>query len=1467
MRRIFLWLTLVLGLMTAPAWAFFSLLGFQNSMIEFLIEQLSTEGELEITVDEVVESEDGASVLRGLSIADSEGVWFTAATLDFAWNPTRLLRGEVEFSRLSMDGVRVIRPPIVPESETEPEPTDPDAPLIPKIAWPRSPLTMRIEGLALTDVQIAEPLLGHALAFDANGSAQDEGDIQSVMLDLVRTDTVAGEISLAYARDFSDNTLKVTLEAQESAGGLITALSGLPDDAASNITLSADGPPEAWRTELALDLANTITMSGEAVIAYQGPLQVDASLQARPGPQLDPQLAALLGTEADLIARVKEGADGVIEISEGRIDSPDLKLTASGTYARPTGAADLEIDLDAGAALAGPIEGVEFGGLTFKGRVQGAPGDIAADGDLVLAGLATAPVDLERAELNVDVRQSNSDGQTTTALEVTGLTRGLRLDKIGADVIGDADTEILAELTGDSLTLDQFWLHSNVLRLTLSGNADLATQDAELGFGLASPDLSPVARAYGVEAHGAIDTAGMLTRAGGVTELSVTTELSEFAHAFADAQALSLTSDLRLQEDTLAFDLTGQGVQMRIDRIGADLLPESTFEAKGTLTGDQLELEGAVLRSPLADLGLSGDLHLTERRGALRYQLETAELAPLAALYDQPARGALSATGTATLTGDDAPPRVAGDLGLAGLVWDGARYGRLDVRHDVEASPTANGTISVSNEGGPFGSVAVSTRFALDQPSLTLEDLDARALGLRATGAVKANLDGPLAEGQLAFRANDLSALRRVTGADLAGRAEGSILLSTPGGRQNAKLALTATGVRTGGLTVQTARINAALSNLLGSPGVDANVTAKDVATGGLTLADVTTQVKGPLSRLDFKTAVAGQLDGKTVRADASGRADVSTPTVRATIAQAEAALDSLEVSLNAPLRITSRGGTVTLKGLDLALPAGGNLAGDVTSHGGPISGGITLAMPDLTFLKEFADIPLARGGLDAMLDFDTRRRRASGTANGRDVVFEGIDATGALTLDSELNWQGRAADVRATVSGDFGDPLMVTASLPVSGGSIPGLANKGPVSAAITWAGEIGDLWALVPAPGHVLSGQTKIDLGVSGDIAQPQITGGIAVTEGSYQNLDAGTILTDLEITTSLSAGGDLALSVKGSDGAAGTVVTEGTVALDASGIDLTTTIDQAVLVRRDDVLARLDGQIAVKGPVSALNVTGEITLDEAEVRLVNANPPGIVTLGDVLIKGEPEPEVKEDTSSVTLALDVNAPGRLFVRGRGLDSEWQLGLKIRGDAASPRITGRIERVRGRLDLIGKAFDMARGRIDFDGGKKIDPRIEIVLERETSDLTGRIVVDGLSSDPQLAFTSTPSLPEDEVLPRTIFGKSSQALTGSQAIQLALGLATLMDGGGGTLDSVRGAVGLDSLNVEQDADGNASVAAGKQVTEDIWVGTKQSLGGGGDSGGGTSVVVEIDILEDFQIESEVEAGGDSSIGLQWKKDF
>jgi len=1442
-------------------------------MVEFLLDQLSTEGEFVITADEVVEPEDGVTAIRGLKIADGKGVWFTAESLDFSWNPGRLLRGEVEFQTLSVTGIEVLRQPetavAVEPSEDAAQPEQADGPF----AWPRAPLTVRIERMALDGVEIAEPVLGHAISFNAEGAARDEGDIQSVRLSLTRTDAIAGEISFDYTRNFADNTLAVNLTAEEAPGGLVASLADLPRDAASRVHVQASGPPTDWRMTFALALADLITAEGRATIAYEGPVEVDAAFSARPGPKLPEQVAAVMGPEAELVAKASEGPDGRIDIAEGRLTSPHATLAASGWINRLTGQMDLAATLDARPGLAAPFDGVAFQGFRFEGAVQGAPGDLTAKGTLDLDRLETGPVDIGATDWTIDLTQTTEDAATTLNLSVAGLTEGLRLDRIPAETIGDAEVDVAATLAGDVLELSTARLDSKALTLSAAGRANLADETADLAFDLASPAMADIAAAYGVDATGAIDLKGRVTRTEAATDIRATAGLRRFSHPFAAAEDLEVTGHVTLA-DQVAFRIDGQGTAMRLDRIPAELLPRATLSAKGTLAGedlDRLRLDALMLDSPLLTTFVDGRYDLTEQAGEIGYRVATSELAQVARLYDVPAGGRLRAEGTASLPGDGAPV-LQGRAEGQSLSFDGTRYGDVTLSHDVTLSDTPSGRVDVTTSGGPVGAARVETRFRLDGDRLTLDDLSARALGLAADGAAIVNLAGPLIDGRLAVSSRDLRPLGRFAGAGLFGAVRGDVRLQPRGGRQDVAVDLAGTGIGVDGIRLGALTLRGQVRDALATPVLDVAASGRDVSglAEGVAIARADIVARGPLSRLDVTAEIAGEAPALTGRgsaalnADLAARIDAAGAGVDATVSRFAAALGDEAISLDRPLRIAARGGTTTLRDLDLRLPDDGRIAGDLTLAGGaPARADVTLEIPDLGTLARLADAPVTGGRVRATLSLDVPRRRGTARVDANEVVFTDAPAAGAMDLEAAADWQGRQASVDATLTGQFERPVRASATLPIAvRGGLPAIAARGPVAAKIDWQGRIDDLWAQVPLPGHILTGEAVIDLGVSGDIADPEITGSARIEDGGYQNLDAGTILTDLDLDTTLAPGGDLGLDLGASDASDGRVAANGTLTLDPPAIDLTTDLTRAILVRRDDVTARIGGQIAVKGPMAALAVTGDLTVEEAEVRLVNNNPPGIVTLGDVIIKGEEPDAEDEGTSTVTLDLSIDAPGRIFVRGRGLDSTWEMALRVTGTAAEPRVTGRIERVRGSLDLVGKSFDLARGRIDFDGGTRIDPRLDVVLERETDGFTGQIIVDGTASDPTLRFGSQPSVPEDEVLPRTLFGKSRQGLTGSQAIQLGLGLATLMDGGAGTLDAARAAVGLDNLQIEQDEEGNTAVTLGKEVAEGVFVGTKQPLGEGG-----TSVTVEIDVFDDVTVDTEIEPGGDASVGVQWKKDF
>jgi autotransporter translocation and assembly factor TamB len=196
--------------------------------------------------------------------------------------------------------------------------------------------------------------------------------------------------------------------------------------------------------------------------------------------------------------------------------------------------------------------------------------------------------------------------------------------------------------------------------------------------------------------------------------------------------------------------------------------------------------------------------------------------------------------------------------------------------------------------------------------------------------------------------------------------------------------------------------------------------------------------------------------------------------------------------------------------------------------------------------------------------------------------------------------------------------------------------------------------------------------------------------------------------------------------------------------------------------------------------------------------------------------------------------------------------------------VVGRIESRRGQLELIGRIFSLNRGQIVFSGAREVDPILGIRLQREANGITGRINVEGTASSPELSFSSTPAVSEDEVLARVLFGRSSGNLSATEALQLAAGVAALTQGEAGVVDNVRDSLGLDVLRVESgDAEGeSASASVGRYVRNGVYVGAKQSL-----DGKESSVVIEVEVRDDVVLDADVGVSGSGSVGVTWRRNF
>ena len=298
----------------------------------------------------------------------------------------------------------------------------------------------------------------------------------------------------------------------------------------------------------------------------------------------------------------------------------------------------------------------------------------------------------------------------------------------------------------------------------------------------------------------------------------------------------------------------------------------------------------------------------------------------------------------------------------------------------------------------------------------------------------------------------------------------------------------------------------------------------------------------------------------------------------------------------------------------------------------------------------------------------------------------------------------------------------------------------------------------------------------------------------------------------------------------------------------------------------------------------LSGRVQLTGGEINLPDNFPPEVAVL-NVRRRGQAAPPPPAPQGRMTLDLDVQTQGPIFVRGHGVDAEMGGGLRITGLSNAPVIGGGLKMVRGSYSVGGQRLDFTTGNVRFDGmglRGRIDPTLDFVAQTVSGGVTATLTISGYASAPKITLSSSPSLPQDEVVAHLLFQQSVKQLTPLQLAGIAQAAAAMGGIGGGfnPLGTVRRTLGLDRLSVGS-ANGGANgsesqttVEAGRYVTRNVYVGVKQNLSGG------TQTQVQLDITRRLKAQATVSADttttaqgskglqdSGSSIGLSYQFDY
>jgi translocation and assembly module TamB len=718
---------------------------------------------------------------------------------------------------------------------------------------------------------------------------------------------------------------------------------------------------------------------------------------------------------------------------------------------------------------------------------------------------------------------------------------------------------------------------------------------------------------------------------------------------------------------------------------------------------------------------------------------------------------------------------------------------------------------------------------------------------------------------------------------DGAGKVAGTVALKSDGGRQAAKAAATAENLRFPSapdapvIGIGRATVNLAAKDLLKGDGNVLELRLEKGAVGDLSLTTLTGHAAGSLDRLKLSLQAKGDWRGPlTLDAAANYAGEKSTPSLA--VSKLQGTVVGRKLTLRDTMRLNWGGGRYEATPINLTYGEA-KLSGHAQSGQKGVDVAIKLDDVPLATVDPFWPLGI-KGDVDATLAVKGAWPNPPGsfrvTAPGLKV--DQAPDTPALSVDIGGDWkQGRLAVDGKLKAGDAA-PSVITASLPLRLDG-PALSVTVPpderVSGRLDWSGETAALWRFSPLTEHLLRGDGKIDVTLSGTVAKPDMNGSLTLNDGYYESLEYGTVLKPLNLTVRFDGRRARITRLDAGDGSGGKVDGKGAVTFDAAAgfpFNLALKLDALTAVRRDDVQATATGDISIDGSMEKMTLESKLTTDRVEIRIMDRLPPDVATLDVVEIGRLGKVEKKEEkpnplAANIALAIDVAMPRRVFVRGRGIESEWKGNLKVTGQADAPRIAGYIALVRGQIAVVGKTFKMESGNVVLPERADAEPNMSLVAAYAGQNLTVRAHVDGPISKPSITLSSVPSLPQDEIVSQVLFNKSSSRLSAFEAAQLALALAELAGkgGSGGILDFARKTLGVDVLQVEsvETSDGaQPVVGAGKYLTDDVYVGVKQ-----GASPESSSVGVEVEVTPNIFLESDVRRSGESDVGVKFKYDY
>ena len=968
-----------------------------------------------------------------------------------------------------------------------------------------------------------------------------------------------------------------------------------------------------------------------------------------------------------------------------------------------------------------------------------------------------------------------------------------------------------------------------------------------------------------------------------------------FASDKADFDFGVMLSDLKLLSDTASGRMTVKGSARGSDRLIALALRAEA--PQGMLAGRKLSNGGLDFNALLDGNAKTGTSLSGKLAGSAQLNGEMVDLGALIDIVNDEKRfsNLLFNAGGAHLSGDitqDAKGLLTGKLLLNAPDVSTAAALAL-----AKATGAANADITLDAKDGLQNAVVNATvkdlkvngnHITSAEAALTAQDLFGVPV-VNGTASARDILLGTLGIDSFSAKANatgsktDFTASTRLTmgtSANAAGSLEpkdGGFLLSLASadvkqGTLAASLAAPATiamqgsDISLGNIVIKTGDGQVKVDGAIGEK-LDLSVV---LAKLPLALANAYKKELGLGGTVDGTARITGTKAAPNVVFDLSAHgvtaAELKKQGLATLNATAKGTTDGNRLNIDA--RVTGgaakgNGVDVTAKG-NVPLGKGGELAVDVNLANLPL-GLLNGAVKEQELAGNVTGTARVTGPLtNPQASFDLR---GTGLAT-RTLRDNGL---APLTLQAKGSYATMAIDLASlTVDGPRDMKVSASGKVPFSGqglgvdvnGSIPlALANR------------------FLAERGSQATGTLSLTASVSGGFDRPQIRGMFSTNGAQFVDPETNLRLNNINVMASMDGETITLRQVNAAISGGGTVSASGTISTNIAAAmpsDITIKLDKARYADGKLVVATVNGSMNITGALLRDPlISGQIDVARAEISVPenlggsasyvpveHKNTPRNVqtTLDRAKVEKRERGTKSASSGGPRLDLMVKAPNRIFVRGRGLDAELGGSVRLTGTAADIKPVGAFDMIRGRIDILGQRITFSEGSVTLVGD--LNPQLNFVARSEGSTVTAIVTVSGTVDNLNISFSSTPELPQDEVLAQLIFKRSIGELSAFQIAQLAAAAAELAGGSNTSLlNKLRQGTGLDDLDVVTNSKGQTAVRAGRYIRDNIYLGVEAG------AQGSTKGTVNLDISKNLKVKGSLGSDGNSSAGIFYEKDY